>query len=108
MRPLNISEEVGDDKQPEDVPDVEAPQSTETDDAKGANAQHSMDDASIRAGWLKGSRCEVFSNTAQEWLSARVVRVFRDDEGEWLEVKYSGKSLKQLQRDSADIRPHVE
>ena len=65
-------------------------------------------DEFIRAGWCTGSLCTVYSKTAAQWVSARVLRCFRDEEGEWLEVQYSGSVLKQLQRDSEDIRPHVE
>ena len=95
-------ENEGDHKQHEDVSVAEHPQSTET------NAQHSVDDESIRAGWRKSSRCMVFSKSAKQWMPAQVMRVLHDDEGEWVEVKYNGKTIKQLQRHSDDIRPHVE
>ena len=73
----------------------------DTDDTKST----SDTDAVIRAEWRTDSRCLVFSHSAKAWLPGRVTRVFRDDEGEWLEVQYGDKNVKELQRDSADIRP---
>ena len=77
---------------------------------KVSDTQHSMDD-SIRAAWVTGSRCEIFSHQAKQWLPGQVRRLFDDDEGEWLDVMYTVEHInqsKQVQRDSPDIRPHVE
>ena len=88
-----------DEKQTENDNAADPPQSTDADDVDAT------DDASIRAGWLKGSRCAVFSKSAQQWVVGRVADVSTDAEGEWLEVHYGDKSTKQVQRHSADIRP---
>ena len=77
--------------------------------ALSRHMQPQMDqDAYIRAGWHAGSCCEVFSYTANQWLSGQVLRVFDDDEGEWLNVKFNETTVKDLDRYSHDIRPHVE
>ena len=67
-----------------------------------------IDDASIRATWRVGSRCMIFSRSKATWMDARIERIFRDDEGEWLEVCYSGSFSTQVQRYYKFIRPHVE
>ena len=31
---------------------------------------------------------EVYSSTSKQWLDGQIVRIFNDEEGEWLEVQY--------------------
>eukprot|EP01084_Bolivina_argentea_P182958 315781_1 len=42
-----------------------------------------------RAQWIIGSKCQVFSNTAKKWYMGGIVNITKDDEGEWLTVRYS-------------------
>eukprot|EP01083_Nonionella_stella_P159897 522105_1 len=49
-------------------------------------------DKQIRNSWVRGSRVEVYSRGRKKWMRGLVTRVFVDDEGEWLEVRY-GKNL---------------
>ena len=34
----------------------------------------------------------------------RIQKIFQDEEGEWLEVRYAGQRIKQTQRHCGDIR----
>ena len=56
-------------------------------------------------------KVEIYSESAEQWLAAEIVRIFSDDEGEWVEVQYTAGTdhrLKQVPRDSPDdIRPVV-
>lgn len=54
-----------------------------------------------------GSRVEVFSDSANKWLNGKIIDVVRDNEGEWLLVKYHGFRRKESPRCSNDIRPHT-
>ena len=67
-----------------------------------------MDGASIRATWRVGSRCMIFSRSKAKWIDARIARIFHDDNGEWLEVRYSGRFSTEVQRYSDLVRTHVE
>eukprot|EP01084_Bolivina_argentea_P273384 465664_1 len=62
----------------------------------------------IRKGWKHGSKVNVYSHTAIQWVTGTVERKFQDDEGEWLEIKYSINNkvrFKQIQRYNDNIRP---
>eukprot|EP01083_Nonionella_stella_P287713 979419_1 len=54
-----------------------------------------------------GSQCLVYSHSQTDWLPAQVVRVFTDDEGEWLQLIYSNtvKEVKRLDGDLLVIKP---
>eukprot|EP01084_Bolivina_argentea_P234267 394383_1 len=62
----------------------------------------------VRKGWKHGSKVNVYSHTATQWATGTVERQFQDDEGEWLEIKYSINNkvrFKQIQRYNNHIRP---
>eukprot|EP01084_Bolivina_argentea_P268155 455392_1 len=73
---------------------------------QGNDNEENMDDT-IRESWKVDSKCEVYSVSKCKWYSAKIVNIFTDDEGEWLQVKY-GSSTKQIQRKNKQIRPHVK
>ncbi len=62
-------------------------------------------DTQIRNSWVRGSRVEVYSRGRKKWMRGLVTRVFVDEEGEWLEVRYGKNLVKETPRDSPDIRP---
>ena len=62
-------------------------------------------DEQIRRSWVRGAVVEVYSRGRKKWLRGLVMRVFHDDEGEWLEVRYGKNLVKEIPRDSPDIRP---
>ena len=65
-------------------------------------------ESEIRAAWDTGSRCEIFSRSANQWFSGEVVRVFTDEQGEWLVVRFvlGGEyASKQVQRQDDCVRP---
>lgn len=67
-----------------------------------------MTDEAIREAWQEGSRCEIYSKSAKQWLSCEIIRIYHDKEGEWIEVSYSKQSMrftKEVQRHSDCIRP---
>ena len=47
---------------------------------------------------------EIYSDGQNKWLNGLIYKIFTDDEGEWLEVRYD-KSAKQVQRFCSEIRP---
>jgi len=57
-----------------------------------------------RESWSVNSPVQVYSNKNEKWCDAKIIRVFVDSEGEWLEVGY-GNLSKQVQRYCEDIRP---
>lgn len=60
----------------------------------------------IRDSWRVKSKVSIYSASRKKWFTGHVQRTFVDDCGEWLEVRYNnGKTVKQLQRFSEDIRP---
>jgi len=64
----------------------------------------------IRTQWAVGSKCEVYSASAREWVEGDVARIGCDAEGEWMEMQYVTESnerrTKKVQRgDRRRIRP---
>eukprot|EP01084_Bolivina_argentea_P012617 23615_1 len=49
-----------------------------------------------------GSECEIYSREKNKTFPGKVVRIFTDNEGEWLEVQY-GTRQKQIPRDRKDL-----
>jgi len=62
-------------------------------------------DAQLRSSWTQGAVVEVYSRGKKRWMRGMVERTFVDDEGEWLEIRYGSNLVKEIPRDSADIRP---
>merc|ERR1719461_2266046 len=54
-----------------------------------------------------GSRCQIYSKSNRRWFDGEVAGISTDEEGEWLNVTYEIWH-KQVQRYSADIRPHPD
>ncbi|ETO23620.1 hypothetical protein RFI_13558 [Reticulomyxa filosa] len=59
----------------------------------------------IRLSWTRGAVVEVYSRGKKRWMRGMVGRVFVDDEGEWLEIRYGTNLVKEIPRYSTDIRP---
>eukprot|EP01084_Bolivina_argentea_P154753 269746_1 len=58
--------------------------------------------------WITGNKCEIYSRSKQKWYPGRIDKIFTDEEGEWLEIRYGKSMTKQVQRYSADIRPYSD
>eukprot|EP01084_Bolivina_argentea_P064372 117409_1 len=43
----------------------------------------------IRGRWDIGSRCQIFSKSAQTWYSGEINNITNTDDGEWLTVRYT-------------------
>ena len=59
---------------------------------------------SIRNGWKPGSSVEIYSESQAKWNQGKITKIFNDDEGEWLVIKYAG-STKEIQRFNECVRP---
>ena len=53
--------------------------------------------------WTPGQKCEYFSKLQKQWIEAKVIDVFKDDEGDWVKVRY-GRNITEVPPDSNDIR----
>merc|ERR1712244_199838 len=53
---------------------------------------------------MGGSKIEIYSEGQRRWEKGEIVKVFRDNEGEWLLIKYAGFRTKEIQRFSNYIR----
>jgi len=71
----------------------------------------SNDEGRHRENWTIGSDVEVHSHSQKRWISATVVSVDYDREGEWLRLLYvvnqstNRRAEKQVKRFSQDVRP---
>ena len=57
-----------------------------------------------RRALKKGSKVEIYSNSRKKWTIGTISRIYRDRQGEWLEVKYGAfphnfKDMKRYDRD---------
>ena len=68
-------------------------------------AQETGFDDPIRKSWKKGSKLEIYSESKEQWYNGKIERIFHDEEGEWLAIKYNGFNLKEVQRFTQFIRP---
>jgi len=65
----------------------------------------------VRSRWTVGSRCEIYCETARQWLEGDVSWIRRDAAGEWLEVLFletkskQRRTLRVLRGDRERIRP---
>ena len=55
--------------------------------------------------WKVKSKVEIYSSSMQKWVKGHIVRIFEDEEGEWLVIKYGANNEKEIQRYSQGIRP---
>jgi len=62
------------------------------------------DDAK-RNSWKSGSKVEIYSEGQRKWQKGEITKIFNDNEGEWLVIKYAGFRTKEIQRFSNYIRP---
>ena len=58
----------------------------------------------IRLSWEKGHGVEIYSVSKGKWFPGKILRIFNDAEGEWLEVKYGTSTTKEVRRWSPNIR----
>ena len=57
-----------------------------------------------RYEWQVGQQCEIYNHAQQKWIKAKVIDIFKDEEGEWVKVKYEGKRV-EFPSNSPEIRP---
>ena len=50
---------------------------------------YNKQDRVFRRDWKRYSEVEAFSVSKDTWISGRIVRIFEDEEGEWLETDYA-------------------
>eukprot|EP01084_Bolivina_argentea_P275991 470801_1 len=50
------------------------------------------------------SKCEIYSDSRQEWFIGEVIDISYDEQGEWLKVKYADNSVKLIQRYNKSLR----
>ena len=53
--------------------------------------------------WAKGQQCEVYDHAKQQWVKGEVIDMFKDEDGDWIEVKY-GRRRCQVPPNSSEIR----
>eukprot|EP01084_Bolivina_argentea_P074516 135170_1 len=60
-----------------------------------------------RLCWIVGSKCLIYSNSANKWVNGTIIKIHNDKDGEWLTVRYitNATKTKQIQRDHANIKP---
>eukprot|EP01083_Nonionella_stella_P033063 90516_1 len=79
-----------------------------TDSSKGRDDDRGVG-LWVRRIWKVGSLCEVYSNSSQKWCKGIISKIFTDEEGEWIEVKYEVKSAwrcREIPRDDTEaVRP---
>ena len=56
-----------------------------------------------KSEWKTDQKCEIYSDLGQKWMEAKVIDVFKDDEGEWIKVQY-GRIYQDIPSDSPNIR----
>jgi len=88
--PANKGGKGGKGKAPMKPPGV--PPASKADDAK-------------RNSWKLGSKVEIYSEGQRKWQKGEIMKIFTDNEGEWLVIKYAGFRTKEIQRFSNYIRP---
>ena len=64
-------------------------------------AQRTSEEPKIE--WKLGQKCEIYSKLDQKWIEAKVVDVFKDEEGEWVKVRF-GRIAMEIPINSSDIR----
>eukprot|EP01084_Bolivina_argentea_P305593 527927_1 len=60
--------------------------------------EHLQTSQTLRKELMVGSKCQIYSKGRKKMFSGKVVGIFTDNEGEWLEVEY-GTRQKQIPRD---------
>eukprot|EP01084_Bolivina_argentea_P295187 508135_1 len=60
-----------------------------------------------RSSWTVDSKCLIFSNSFNKWVIGAIIKIYNDNAGEWLTVKYMTDMMrtKQVQRHYKDIKP---
>ena len=72
--------------------------------AEGVEEEDLYKQQNIRNGWKLGSRVEIYSESQEKWIKGVIIKIFNDDQGEWLVIKYT-KPTKQIQRFNQFVRP---
>ena len=65
-----------------------------------------MNERTIRLSWDENDELEIYSVSKGQWFAGNIQRIFTDEEGEWIEVKYDSSCSKQVNRWSANLRAH--
>lgn len=69
----------------------------------------SMEMAQKRREWRVASRCQIYSRSEQRWCDGEILKIFQDEQGEWLRVKYEvtadSSKFKSIQRYNQYVRP---
>ena len=63
-----------------------------------------LKELSIRNAWKRGSFVEVYREAPLKWIPGRIIKIFNDEEGEWLVVNY-GFYEREIQRFNEYIQP---
>ena len=65
-----------------------------------------------RLSWTAGSRVEVYSSRAKDFIPASIQKIFQDEQGEWLAVTYfinsETRHLKEVSRFSEEVRSPIQ
>ena len=68
--------------------------------------KHQNKDRIERIGWKLGSKVQVYSEEANKWFNGEIIRIFNDNEGEWLVVRYAfGMKTKEVGRFTKFVKP---
>ena len=46
------------------------------------------EDEAVETEWESGQKYTIYSNKQKRWIDIEVVETFRDDEGQWVKIKY--------------------
>eukprot|EP01084_Bolivina_argentea_P087692 158372_1 len=57
-----------------------------------------------RDNWAVGTKCQIYSRSKRKWTSGQIIKIYQDDEGEWLTIQYMKDLVKDIQRHSKDVR----
>eukprot|EP00486_Rosalina_sp_Unknown_P014424 CAMPEP_0201595708 /NCGR_PEP_ID=MMETSP0190_2-20130828/192622_1 /ASSEMBLY_ACC=CAM_ASM_000263 /TAXON_ID=37353 /ORGANISM="Rosalina sp." /LENGTH=1125 /DNA_ID=CAMNT_0048055787 /DNA_START=62 /DNA_END=3437 /DNA_ORIENTATION=+ len=89
---------------------IEAPIATVSDDSKASDDPEQLTDYPQRKAWKEASEVQIYSKSNNKWYDGKIIKVFTDKEGEWLEVQYDSGShqrTKQVDRYGPDVRDPV-
>jgi len=53
--------------------------------------------------WKEGQEVQIFDRAKKKWMDGKIMEIFKDDEGDWVMVKY-GRKTQEVHPDDADLR----
>jgi len=59
----------------------------------------------IRKSWKTGSSLQLYSRSLGKWFAGEIIKITKDDHGEWLEVVYDKSRRKEVQRLDTSVKP---